>query len=368
MRAGPDQPSGFIGPLVGVELEYFVVDRRSGRPTDAYDTLTGLPGFGVHLKTEVCQEQLEIASPPFVTVGALKAWLVDTHLAVAQRLAEVDACLLPLALWDTAPLTMRHNATTRLLAAKFGPALAANAPLVAADQINVGAADEASAMRVLETLRRALPELMGLSVASPLRHGRPNGIACNRMDVVEATAAANPGIVGYPDRLDSLADHAAAVAALPIFQRPSAYYKWVRPMPHRGVAAEVRCLDKQPTLGLSLAFAALCLGLATAGEDGQGGVMGGAAGDEVALRRRFAEARRIGVVDAELAAAVLRRAGDGLVDGDRRLLTPLREMLSSGRSSAQSLLERVRGAGTTVAYAEVAAGFGADLTMVASAT
>ncbi len=46
-----------------------------------------------------------------------------------------------------------------------------------------------------------------------------------------------------------------------MFQHPNMFYKYVRPMPHRGVAAELRCMDKQNTLRELSALMCLAKGI-----------------------------------------------------------------------------------------------------------
>lgn len=353
----------FVGTLVGLEIEYFVVDAATLVPRATAEVLAGFADFGIEgspLKPEIGAEQLEVATPPFATIEELASWSIDVHVELSDRLAEEGACLLPLALYDEHPLSLRDDERVEELAAAFGPSLARHAPVVAADQVNIGAPDDRSAMVTLEVLRRDLPELMALSVASPLRDGRSNGIASNRMNVVEATASANPSIVGIPERLRSIDEHAAAVAALPIFQRPNAYYKWIRPMPHRGVAAEVRCLDKQPTLSRTLAFAALCLGLARLGADGD--VLHDEV-DETGLADRFASARSEGLrpEHVPLARRLIDRAAEGLERDDRPFLEPLRADVERAATPATDLAMRAAAVGVEAAYREAVTGLDADV-------
>jgi hypothetical protein len=58
-------------------------------------------------------------------------------------------------------------------------------------------------------------------------------------------------MIPHPNRHKHLAEQA-------FFQHPSTSYKYVRPMAQRGVAAEIRCLDKQPTIAGTMVLLALC--------------------------------------------------------------------------------------------------------------
>lgn len=345
--------TSFRGALVGLELEYFVVDLDTLTPVDGLARLD-LDVFDGHVKAEACLQQIEVASPAFATVGALARWCRWAHDELLRQLGRTHAGLLPLALLDTVPLDLREEPPFLRLREILGPPFARCAPLVASDQVNLGAPDGRSAMEVLEVIRRTLPELTGLAVASPLVQGKVNGIAGNRMAVADQAATEHPAIVGFPERLPTLDHHARRVAALAPFHTEKGYYKYVRPLPSRGVAAEIRTLDKQPTLRRSLAFAAAGLGLLRAALSLGADMVGPDPGD---LSTRFERARRGGVVDVEATRRVLTLAAGHLSPDDRALLSSLFEQTDGAHSPAQRLRERVAAVGVDVAYRELAAAF-----------
>lgn len=353
----------FLGRRVGVELEYFVVDRDTLEPLDVFDALAGLSWAPTNLKREIGATQIEIATPPFGSVVELARWLVRAHVELADRLDALGTRLLPLALYDTVDHTVCDDERTRALTSVFGPALHENAPIIAADQVNVGT-DERRALLALEALRRVLPELLALGAASPLAGGAANGVACNRIAVIEATAAAHPSLIGYPVRFRSFEEHRQAVASLPVLRTPNGYYKWVRPMPHRGVAAEVRCTDKQPTLSQTLAFAALCHGLAGTASETTSLIDDV---DDRELRARFEAARHDGLTATPRATAMIDDARRGLEADEERLLEPLAHTARCGLSPADALAHLAAVKGLDGAYRAVADGFEADLDQLVGA-
>lgn len=343
----------FRGVLVGLELEYFVVDLETLTPVDGLARLD-LDVFDGHVKAEACLQQIEVATPAFTSVGELAGWCRWTHGELQRQLGQSRAGLLPLALLDTATLDLRDEPTFLRLLDVLGPPFARFAPLVASDQVNLGAPDGNSAMQALELIRRTLPELTGLAVASPLLQGTANGIAGNRMAVADQAATEHPAIVGFPERLPTLDHHARTVAELAPFHTEKGYYKYVRPMPSRGVAAEIRALDKQPTLQRSLAFAAAGLGLLRAALSAGTEVAGPDPGD---LPARFERARRAGMVDVEATRRVLMLAAGHLSPDERALLSPLTDQTDGARGPAHRLLDRVTAGGVEEAYRELAAEF-----------
>ncbi len=92
----------YSGIKYGPELEFFVVDKETLKPRDCLDELAGLGGFGEVIKPELAAEQIEITSPPFERLKDLEDSLRDTASRVADKLDSAGACLLPLALFDTA--------------------------------------------------------------------------------------------------------------------------------------------------------------------------------------------------------------------------------------------------------------------------
>lgn len=328
----------YRGLLFGPELEFFVVDVETLRPRDGLDVLARHSLFGEAIKPEIAREQVELVAPPMGSVHEIERYLTDLVREVDALLATQGGCLLPAALYDTAPFTLTDAPHYHLLLDVFGESFWTHARAIVADQVNVGAADEAQAFRIFEAATYYLPLYMGLSVASPFLRGRSNGVASNRMTYYDACASCYPELVGIPPPINSLREYNLLLEAQPVLRHPNMFYRYARPMPQRGVAAEVRCIDKQPTLRDFMAF--LALSKAIAGE--------ATSSERPYLRdgveAAFGQARTHGVTRPAACEQALDRLRAYLDDGEAAYLAPLYERLAAG-SVAEALRERARTGG-----------------------
>jgi hypothetical protein len=181
-----------------------------------------------------------------------------------------------------------------------------------------------------------------------------NGVASNRLDVYDRALGQAPGSSGLPPRITSLAGYGRFLEERSLFGDSKSCFTYLRPMPERGVAVEVRCLDKQPTLAESVAFAALAKAIMTCDGDFETAADGSA--------DRLEGARRHGVVDPERTGAVLEYFRGALPDQEqhhidrllarmehratwRRLLAEQRRLGPTGvrRLLAERLMAEVRG-------------------------
>jgi gamma-glutamyl:cysteine ligase YbdK (ATP-grasp superfamily) len=322
----------YRGFLIGPEFEFFVVDAATLAPRDCGELVARHSGCGTTVDTEVAIGQVEVRAAPTASLSDLHDELRATLRDLLALAHAARARLLPLALHDTVPARLRETPELEALVGAFGPDFAAHAGTIASDQINVGARDARHAWALYVRFAAWLPELVALAAASPLRRGVPAGVASARLEVYDAAVRRHAEWCGFPHPLASLEDYAALVASLPAFAHPRAYYAYLRPMPQRGVAAEIRCLDKQPRLSDSLALAALCKAIALS-EDGDAS---GPSCDDA--RARLARARRDGVEGAAGLRAAIDRVAVHLDPDERRLLRPLLRRLSTG-SHARRMLD-----------------------------
>src|SRR3989338_182756 len=250
----------YEGVKFGLEMELFTVDKRTLTPVHL-----PLPASSP-IKGELAREQIEIATSPHKSLTTLRDELVELTRQAIDLAESQGASLLPIPLLD-AQFTIRENPRYQLLERVLGASFSFHAPRVASDQINIGAENEEQAFFLYEQFRNVLPYLTGLSAASPFR-GQQVYRFMTRLDSYDMAVSEFPGLTGYPKALSSLEEYAREIESLPVFQHPNSYYKYMRPMPQRGVAAEIRSLDKQPTLSRTLALAALTKGLVMAALDG----------------------------------------------------------------------------------------------------
>ncbi|HIG95401.1 TPA: hypothetical protein HA249_00725 [Candidatus Woesearchaeota archaeon] len=359
------------GVLFGPELEFFVVDQATLKPRNIHDVLATHPGFGTTIKPELAAEQIEIAIPPSHAIQDLEERLYAVMRDVLPLVEQTGAMLLPVPLLDTETFTITPSPRYQLLLDTLGENFRKHAVAVASDQINIGAENEAQAFRIFNAVRFFLPEFMGYSVASPFSQGKPTGVASNRMNFYDRAITRFSHLTGIPPELSSLEAYARELEELPIFQHPNMFYKYARPMPHRGVAAEIRCMDKQPTIRDYLAFVALAKAIVYAAEalkeQGQYAyppytsddieifpfrLLVGENGRQH-LDRAFEEARKQGIIDKNGDRGMLCYLSRFLPDEERKYLEPLHERLQRG-TLADRMVHRYHGVGLEGTYREIA--------------
>ena len=304
----------------GIEAEFFTVDPYSLQPRvlDA----TSLDGFGKYVKPELGADQIEISTPPLASLRELKEALEYYTKLLAGLAAQQKAALLPVPLLEGQHPITNHDRYATILR-HLGEHARKYAPTVASDQINIGACSEEEAFQIYERMRKLLPVFTGFAVASPFRNGCAGHNASERMTNYNLTLAECPDMTGFPPAMRGLEDYANALSNLPIFQHPNSYYKYLRPMPQRGVAAEIRSMDKQPTVRETMALAALAKGLVNASE----------VPEIQNPERYFPHAVKQGVFDAGLFNEALRTAREHLDKGEAEMLQPLEERLERGTVS-----------------------------------
>ncbi|HSG65117.1 MAG TPA: glutamate-cysteine ligase family protein, partial [Gammaproteobacteria bacterium] len=249
--------AAYRGRLVGVESEFFVVDRESLGLRDCMDVLSRHSQFGRRVKHEIVHEQIELCTNAFASLAEMEAQMREDLREVVALLDGVGAMLLPVALHEGGAMTWTDDPSVAIIERHLGERFRSLAGTITADQINVGADDETDAFRIFKRLRSILPDILGLGASSPFRNGRSNGRACNRMAIYDEALSAIPELTGVPPALESLADYARFIGAQPRFRHPRTCYAYLRPMPERGVAAEIRCIDKQASIAETMGFAAL---------------------------------------------------------------------------------------------------------------
>ena len=353
------------GILFGPELEFFVVDQATMKPRNIHDVLASHPGFGTTIKPELAAEQIEITISPSGSLQDLEERLYTVMRDVLPLVEQTGAMLLPVPLLDTETFTITPSPRYELLLDTLGEDFRKHAVAVASDQINIGAENEVQAFRIFDAIRFFLPEFMGYAVASPFSEGKPNGTASNRMNFYDRAITRFSHLTGIPPELNSLEEYAVELEQLPIFQHPNMFYKYARPMPHRGVAVEIRCMDKQPTIRDYLAFVALAKAIVYAVENLNGNVHHQGAlnvsvfpllvGEDRRqhLDRAFEEARKQGIIDKNGDRGMLCYLSRFLPDEERKYLEPLHERLQRG-TLADRMVHRYHGVGLEGTYREIA--------------
>ncbi len=360
--------SNYIGQLYGAEIELFTRNSISGVivPGRRYGVIVPVPDYlyaAQHLeelvKPELSSCQFEISPKPTKSLlelyDELKTDVAKTRKCLEEQTQgyseKID--MFPLAYAGksddsqdgaiTGISNTSHrpgfSARYRMLADLFGQQFVENAARVASDQINIGASTETEAFSIFNLLRTYLPIIAGFSVASPFD---ANGnFSRSRIDTnpqsqrliayKNAVASVSGKDIGFsglvPPEMNSLEDYVRAVEQL-AYPHPNVLYHLIRPMPHRGVAAEIRVIDKQPSLADTMAVFALVKGFVQSGIPSK-------ANDEQ-LAEGIEKAVYGGIYDVDLFEHALKLAESALPEDEKPLLAPLETRLKHG-SIAENL-------------------------------
>lgn len=252
LRAAFDQPAEVT---IGVEEEFFVVDRASG------DVTWVAPALCSHLadarfKTELPAAQLEHMTVPHRTLDGLAAALRTARSALvagADGLGFASAGTHP-----TAPLidSVPDQPHYREMLAEHP--WSARQQMVAALQVHVAVGPAPVAVAVHDALRSYLPDLLALSAASPFSNGRDTGLAAVRPLI--ATMLPRQGVPPAWGSWERYAqtrtwwEHAGVTEERRIW--------WEARLRPAFGTIEVRVADGQPTSAQAAALATLIAGLA----------------------------------------------------------------------------------------------------------
>ncbi len=307
------------GRRYGIEAEFFVVNPYTLRPVIL--DVGNLDGYGQYIKPELGSDQIEVSTPPYASLIELKDAMKYYVKILANFAQSKNAALFPVPMLEGEhPITASKR--YEIILEHLGESARNYAPTVASDQINIGSDSEKEAFVIYNRMCNLLPVFTGFSVASPFRSGRLGKNASERMTNYNLTLAECPDMTGFPPVMGNLKEYAHALETQPIFQHPNSLYKYARPMPQRGVAVEIRSMDKQPTLKETMALAALAKGIVNAQIP-----------EIEHPEKGFYNAVRYGIYDHELFASVLTTAAEHLDEGETEMLSPLFERMKNGTIS-----------------------------------
>ncbi len=249
--------ANFSGPsyTLGIEEELMILDPRDWGLTNRIDALLEETDDEEHVKPELLESVLEIATPPAQDIreaGEALRRLRVTVMAAAERrgLAIGSAGTHPFALWEDQRVTQRERYRELVATLHF----VARRELIFGLHVHVGLDDAEKAIHVANGLREHLPVLLALSANSPFWRARNTGLASARMPIFRAFPR-----VGLPPAYDGWDDFAARIGFL-IDAGAIEDYTWmwydVRPHPNFGTV-EVRAMDAQTRVEHTLGLAAL---------------------------------------------------------------------------------------------------------------
>ncbi|HET9142730.1 glutamate--cysteine ligase [Actinophytocola sp.] len=252
---------------VGVEEEFFLVDRDGFLAQEAPETLAEADRDGADLQSELLRCQIEAATEPRTDAAGLVADLRELRNRLAGAAAARNVRLLPT---STAVRTepdrpiIAPDARYRRMARHLGGLVFTG--LTCGCHVHVGIEDRATALRVSNHLRPWLPTLLALSGNSPFDGSGLTGYASARNLLWARWPTAGP-----PPYLESVDHYESIMTAMlnteAMLDRKMVYWD-IRPSEHQPTL-EVRVCDTAGTAEEAALYGVLvrCLVAAALDED-----------------------------------------------------------------------------------------------------
>ena len=240
---------------VGVEVELQLVDRKTRALTSAASEILDSFGEVDWLKKELLQSTIEINTDVCADITEVAADLGGKLDRVRDCAGSLGFGLLsagthPFSLWEEQSVS-EDERYHRLVDKVQWPA---RRMLIFGLHVHVGVPDAESAIQITNHLEPWLPHLLALSASSPFWEGKDTGLASCRSKIFETLPTA-----GLPYRHESWEDFEQLVGALVRSGGIESIREiWWDVRPHPGFGTvEVRVCDAMPTLGETVAIAAL---------------------------------------------------------------------------------------------------------------
>ena len=243
-------------PTFGSELEFFIVDRKTGEPVNLFQVIRdALPeSQQEHVQGEHLGCQLEYASPKCRTPQEFRDH-IEQFLQAAQKAAGKHGAQL---IWKAMHPTwrfdrkmVRHTARCRSNSRRLGPL---ERQLSSCGQHVHVKVSRGNAIKVVDRIQRFVPLLVALSANSPICEGRDTG-RCSQRGHIWANGFAVSGICGPYRDWDGFNQHTRRLEAAGRIKSPKDLCYFVRPTTHGTV--EVRCCDMPANPNQAVALAAL---------------------------------------------------------------------------------------------------------------
>lgn len=230
-------------PTLGVEEEFVLVDRETGRPVGRNrEVAAAASARGLDLELELTSSQVEIATPTAASgpeIGDHLRRLRGILAAAADEVGvDVVACGVPPRVPDSFPVT--DTGRYRAIADRYG--MLAHEQGISGCHVHVGVPDTETAVAVCNRLRPWLPLLLALAANSAIYRDADSGHASWRSVLWSRWPAAGP-----PPHLRSaehFADTVELLVATGTILDPHMLYWDARPSDHLPTV-EVRVGDVQ---------------------------------------------------------------------------------------------------------------------------
>ncbi|PFX04650.1 putative glutamate--cysteine ligase 2 [Nocardia farcinica] len=306
-------------PTVGVEVEFLLVDPRTGAPTARNEAVAHTAGeLGIDLQLELTRCQVETSTAVHSDIGALFGQLRDLRCGVARCAQANESRLLAVAIPPTVPHEFPVTDTPRYrrIAESFG--MIAHEQGLCGCHVHVAVPDRETAVQVSNYLRPWLPMLLALTANSAIYRGSDTGYASWRSILWRRWPSAGP-----PPYFRTAADYDAMVTMMlssGIVLDEKMVYWDARPSINYPTI-EVRVSDVPATVGETVLLAALVRAT-------------------VHTARRFlAEGNTAPAVPAEVLRAAYWKAARSGIGGDA--VAPLDGRVLPARDLLDELLETV---------------------------
>ena len=243
---------------LGMEEEYFLFDaktRRAVRRANNKFLSHARKQLGNHVKTEMLQSQLEVATPPCTSMNEARGHLSHYRRTLGRLAAEHQLGLaamgtFPLAFWPEQTVTRK---------ARYGPIMddlqmIGYRNMLCGMHVHVAVPDVDTRINLVMRLTPYLPLLLALSTSSPFWQGHATGLAGYRLAAYDELPR-----TGLPELFRTNEDYREYISALTWAKIiPDASYIWwaIRPSLNNPTI-ELRVADSCTRLDDSIAVAAL---------------------------------------------------------------------------------------------------------------
>jgi carboxylate-amine ligase len=268
--------ANFTGPsyTIGIEEELMILDPGSYALANSIDALLDECDDPEHVKPELLECVLEIATSPARDVRSAGEQLRELRRSVCDAAGRRGLCIgsagtHPFAMWEDQRVTAQERYRDLISSLR----VVARRELIFGLHVHVGIDDAEKAIHVANGMRAQTPLLLALSANSPFWRAQQTGLASTRMPIFRAFPR-----VGLPPAYDGWGDFERRIGFMMEAGVIEDYtYLWydVRPHPNLGTV-EIRAMDAQTrvehTIGLAALIQAMVRELAEHFE--QGGELG----------------------------------------------------------------------------------------------
>jgi len=234
---------------MGVELELQVIDRRTGDLTRGASDLIHLverKPFPGDIKPEITESMVEISTDVHTEFGPLRDQLRSMRDSLVVAADKLDLRLAgggahPFQHWSQRKIFDRPR--FRHVAGLYG--YLAKQFTVFGQHVHIGCADGTSAMRLLHSLGRYVPQFIALAACSPYYQGVDSSFDCSRLNTVFAFPLS--GRAPFVTDWEGFESYFGKMRALGVVESMKDFYWDIRPKPEYGTI-EVRVFDTPLTV------------------------------------------------------------------------------------------------------------------------